>query len=234
MHEKDRQITLSSSTSFFSCDSFCTMCLLCESNRDSISRFTSSTLHSISALPYAVIGRWREGYGHSRWDTPCCGSYIPTDEPPNPASLPALDNLTGQEHRNGLVRVASSRMRRSGAPSQLFGNAVKKPRFMPPGVSTSCLLPESKPLSPKLGLGNALEKVQKSLAAPAQSKTEYDVQFKAAQPAPALSRALARVLSAAESKENEAEREHANTGLAENTEDNRPAASQQHRIDAFT
>uniref|UniRef100_A0A8C9WY92 RAD54 homolog B n=1 Tax=Sander lucioperca TaxID=283035 RepID=A0A8C9WY92_SANLU len=45
-------------------------------------------------------------------------------------------------------------MRRSGAPSQLLGNAVKKPRFMPPGASTSCLVPESKPLSPKLGLGN--------------------------------------------------------------------------------
>ncbi|XP_031155038.1 DNA repair and recombination protein RAD54B [Sander lucioperca] len=114
-------------------------------------------------------------------------------------------------------------MRRSGAPSQLLGNAVKKPRFMPPGASTSCLVPESKPLSPKLGLGNALEKVQKSLAALAPSKTEYDVQPKAAQPAPALSRALARVLSAAESKENEAEREYANTGSDEYTEDNRPA-----------
>lgn len=42
--------TLSSSTSFFSWDSFCTMCLLCESSRDSISRLTSSTLHSISTL----------------------------------------------------------------------------------------------------------------------------------------------------------------------------------------
>ncbi|TDH11805.1 hypothetical protein EPR50_G00064940 [Perca flavescens] len=114
-------------------------------------------------------------------------------------------------------------MRRSGAPSQLSGNAVKKKRFMPPGASSSYLVPESKPLSPKLGLGNALEKVQKSLAAPAPSKTEYDAQPKAAQPAPALSRALARVLSAAESKENEAERKHANTGSDEYTEDNRPA-----------
>uniref|UniRef100_A0A3B5B219 Uncharacterized protein n=1 Tax=Stegastes partitus TaxID=144197 RepID=A0A3B5B219_9TELE len=31
-------------------------------------------------------------------------------------------------------------MRRSGAPSQLLGNAMKKPRFVPPGASTSCLL----------------------------------------------------------------------------------------------
>ncbi|XP_029308244.1 DNA repair and recombination protein RAD54B [Cottoperca gobio] len=112
-------------------------------------------------------------------------------------------------------------MRRSGAPSQLLGNAVKKPRFVSPGASTSCLAAESKPLSPKLGLGNALEKVQRSLAAPAPSKTEYD-----AQPAPALSRALARVLSAAESKENETE--HPNTGSEEYTEDNGPAGVNGH------
>ncbi|XP_054477291.1 DNA repair and recombination protein RAD54B [Anoplopoma fimbria] len=114
-------------------------------------------------------------------------------------------------------------MRRSGAPSQLLGNAVKKPRFVAPGASTSCLVAQSKPFTPKLGLGNALEKVQRSLAAPAQSKTAYDVQPKAAQPAPALSRALARVLSAAESKENEAETEHPSNGSGEHTEDNRPA-----------
>lgn len=53
-------------------------------------------------------------------------------------------------------------MRRSGAPSQLLGNAVKKPRFVPPGASTSCPVAESKPLTPKLGLGNALEKVNHS------------------------------------------------------------------------
>lgn len=53
-------------------------------------------------------------------------------------------------------------MRRSAAPSQLLGNAVKKPRFAPPGASTSCLVAESKPLTPKLGLGNALEKVNHS------------------------------------------------------------------------
>jgi len=53
-------------------------------------------------------------------------------------------------------------MRRSGAPSQLSGNALKKPRFMPPGASTSSLVAESKPLSPKLGLSNALEKVNYS------------------------------------------------------------------------
>uniref|UniRef100_A0A8D3B9S1 RAD54 homolog B n=1 Tax=Scophthalmus maximus TaxID=52904 RepID=A0A8D3B9S1_SCOMX len=44
-------------------------------------------------------------------------------------------------------------MRRSAAPSQLLGNAVKKTRFMPPGASTSCPVTESKPLTPKLGLG---------------------------------------------------------------------------------
>ena len=50
-------------------------------------------------------------------------------------------------------------MRRSGAPSQLSGNAVKKPRFVSPGASPSFLTAEFKHLSPKLGLGNALEKV---------------------------------------------------------------------------
>uniref|UniRef100_A0A3Q3L5I7 RAD54 homolog B n=1 Tax=Labrus bergylta TaxID=56723 RepID=A0A3Q3L5I7_9LABR len=50
-------------------------------------------------------------------------------------------------------------MRRSGAPSQLFGNAMKKPRFVAPGGSTSRPLPQSKPLTPKGGLGNALEKL---------------------------------------------------------------------------
>lgn len=50
-------------------------------------------------------------------------------------------------------------MRRSGAPSQLLGNAMKKPRFVPPGASTLSSLAESKPLSPKPDLYNALEKV---------------------------------------------------------------------------
>uniref|UniRef100_A0A3Q0S1V0 RAD54 homolog B n=1 Tax=Amphilophus citrinellus TaxID=61819 RepID=A0A3Q0S1V0_AMPCI len=50
-------------------------------------------------------------------------------------------------------------MRRSGAPSQLLGNAVKKPRFVPPGASTSFSVAESKPLTPNLGLGNVLDKV---------------------------------------------------------------------------
>lgn len=67
--------------------------------------------------------------------------------------------------------------------------------------------------------------IQRSLAAPAQSKTENDVQPKAVQPAPALSRALARVLSATESKENDAETEHPN--MEEFKEDNRPAGETQ-------
>uniref|UniRef100_G3P371 RAD54 homolog B n=1 Tax=Gasterosteus aculeatus aculeatus TaxID=481459 RepID=G3P371_GASAC len=53
-------------------------------------------------------------------------------------------------------------MRRSGAPSQLSGNAVKKPRFVAPAASTSCLIAGFKPLSPKPRLGNALEKVNYS------------------------------------------------------------------------
>lgn len=50
-------------------------------------------------------------------------------------------------------------MRRSAAPSQLLGNAVKKPRFLPPGASSPSFACEPKHLSPKPGLGNALEKV---------------------------------------------------------------------------
>lgn len=50
-------------------------------------------------------------------------------------------------------------MRRSGAPSQLSGNAMKKPRFLPPASSTFCPLAEPKPLSPKPGLSNTLQKV---------------------------------------------------------------------------
>ncbi len=65
--------------------------------------------------------------------------------------------------------------------------------------------------------------IQRSLAAPAASKSEHEVQLKAAQPAPALLRALTRVLSATDSKENEAEREHPNTGSEEYAHDNRPA-----------
>ncbi|KAG7242029.1 hypothetical protein INR49_024074 [Caranx melampygus] len=118
------------------------------------------------------------------------------------------------------------RMRRSAAPSQLQGNAVKKPRFVPPGASTSYLVPESKPLNAKPGLGNLLDKVQRSLAPPALSKTECDVQPKPARAAPALSRALARVLSATESKENEAETEYPDSGNRDYAEDNRPAEPQ--------
>ncbi|XP_062256148.1 DNA repair and recombination protein RAD54B isoform X1 [Platichthys flesus] len=110
-------------------------------------------------------------------------------------------------------------MRRSAAPSQLFGNAGKKPRFMPPGASTSCPAALSKPLAPKLGLGNALEKVQRSLSAPAPTKSSCDVQPKAAPAAPALSRALALVLSATESKENDNNKTYPDNGCADYTED---------------
>nr|XP_057940628.1 DNA repair and recombination protein RAD54B isoform X2 [Doryrhamphus excisus] len=85
-------------------------------------------------------------------------------------------------------------MRRSGAPSQLLGNAAKKPRFIPPGAS-SCVAVEPKTQSPKLGLVDTLNK--RSLAAPPPSQSECT-----GQAAPALSKALARVLSATESKEN--------------------------------
>lgn len=57
-------------------------------------------------------------------------------------------------------------MRRSGAPSQVFGNMAKKPRFVPPGASLAGppdppvgTLLELEPLAPKLALGNVLNKV---------------------------------------------------------------------------
>ncbi|XP_026173424.1 DNA repair and recombination protein RAD54B [Mastacembelus armatus] len=119
-------------------------------------------------------------------------------------------------------------MRRSAAPSQLLGNAVKKPRFVPPGASSSCLVAESNPLNPKPGLGNVLDKVQRSLAGPTLSKTERAIQAKSAHPDAVLSRALARVLSATESKENENETESPDTGSGDHAEDNRPAGGCSH------
>lgn len=68
--------------------------------------------------------------------------------------------------------------------------------------------------------------VQRSLAAPAKGITEYDVLPKAAPPVPTLSRALALVLSTAESKENEAS-DHPNNGSEEHTENRRPAGTTQ-------
>ncbi|XP_032415090.1 DNA repair and recombination protein RAD54B isoform X1 [Xiphophorus hellerii] len=96
-------------------------------------------------------------------------------------------------------------MRRSGAPSQLLGNAVKKPRFVPPGASASCPVQESKPLAPKFGLGNALDKVQRSLSAAVVNKSTCSVPGQTGQTASGLSKVLARVLTATESKENEDE-----------------------------
>ncbi|XP_065101608.2 DNA repair and recombination protein RAD54B [Paramisgurnus dabryanus] len=87
-------------------------------------------------------------------------------------------------------------MRRSGAPSQLGGNAAKKPRFMPPlsrvESGSSLPLPASTPT-----LGNVLlSKVQMCLSSGDAS---------AVSKAPAGNKALARVLSAlpqGECKEN--------------------------------
>lgn len=61
-----------------------------------------------------------------------------------------------------------------------------------------------------------MAQVQRSLAAPVPSKTEKEVPTIKSQTftaAPALSRALARVLSATESKENEAETRHSDCCL---------------------
>ncbi|XP_061633757.1 DNA repair and recombination protein RAD54B [Phyllopteryx taeniolatus] len=103
-------------------------------------------------------------------------------------------------------------MRRSAAPSQLRGNAAKKPRFVPPGAAASCTGAETKPHFPKPALDNALNKVQRSVAAPPPDKSGYAVR-----PAPALSKALARVLNATESKENVAVTEHPSAAWQELT-----------------
>ncbi|XP_042162770.1 DNA repair and recombination protein RAD54B-like isoform X1 [Oncorhynchus tshawytscha] len=108
-------------------------------------------------------------------------------------------------------------MRRSGAPSQVFGNMAKKPRFVPPGASLAGrpdppvgTLLEPEPLAPKLSPGNVLYKVQRSLSAPAPPLALPVKAFslaKSSPQAPGLSRALARVLGAADSKKNELEPE---------------------------
>lgn len=86
-------------------------------------------------------------------------------------------------------------MRRSGAPSQLLGNPVKKPRFVPPSASNSHVPAHPKPFAPKHSAVNVLDKIQRSLVPDAPSKDVQD--------APPLSKALARVLSATDSKEND-------------------------------
>ena len=65
--------------------------------------------------------------------------------------------------------------------------------------------------------------VQRSLSAPAPSNTRCDVQPKAAPAAPAVSRALALVLSATESKENDDNTEYPDTGRTDYAEDKRTA-----------
>lgn len=67
--------------------------------------------------------------------------------------------------------------------------------------------------------------IKRSLAAPALSNTENELQPRGLPEAPALSRALARVLSTTESKENEAEAQYPNTALGEYAKDNRSAGT---------
>ncbi|XP_061144177.1 DNA repair and recombination protein RAD54B [Syngnathus typhle] len=100
-------------------------------------------------------------------------------------------------------------MRRSAAPSQLRGNAAKKPCFVPPGAASSWTGAEPKTQYPEFGLDNPLNKVQRSLGVPPPNQNAH------VQAAPALSKALSRVLSATESKENVIETEHPNVASQE-------------------
>lgn len=68
-----------------------------------------------------------------------------------------------------------------------------------------------------------LPKVQRTLTVPVLFNTESEVRPKAVQAAPALSRALARVLNATESKENEREEKHSDTDVEENTKSTKPS-----------
>lgn len=66
-------------------------------------------------------------------------------------------------------------------------------------------------------------KVQRTLTVPVLFNTECEIRPRAVQAAPALSRALARVLNATESKENEREEKHSDTDVEENTKSIRPS-----------
>ncbi|KAM9782714.1 DNA repair and recombination protein RAD54B [Neosynchiropus ocellatus] len=99
-------------------------------------------------------------------------------------------------------------MRRSAAPSQLAGNAMKKPRFVPPGVS----------LYPSTESSTALNKVQKSQQKLSLS-CKNNTQQKDSTAAPALSKVLARVLGATESKENVAGIDHPEVVLPQRRND---------------
>ncbi|KAL7835692.1 hypothetical protein SRHO_G00280390 [Serrasalmus rhombeus] len=93
----------------------------------------------------------------------------------------------------------TDRMRRSAAPSQLQGNAAKRPRFVPPGPSQTGML------------GNGLSKHHQSgraeehLPSSEIQKCESTVEAPAVPKVSGVCKALARVLSAVpqgESKEN--------------------------------
>ncbi|KAJ8290982.1 hypothetical protein GJAV_G00019930 [Gymnothorax javanicus] len=78
-------------------------------------------------------------------------------------------------------------MRRSGAPSQLYGNMAKRPRFVPPGATQTSMDPRPEPAA----------KPPHLLACNLVNKEKHDT--------PLLSNALAKILSAVpsgESKEN--------------------------------
>lgn len=70
-----------------------------------------------------------------------------------------------------------------------------------------------------------MPKVQRTLTVPVLFNTECEVRPKAVQApaAPALSRALARVLNATESKENERKKEHSDTEVEESTKGTKPS-----------
>lgn len=76
-------------------------------------------------------------------------------------------------------------------------------------------------------------KVQRTLAVPVLLNTECEVRSKDAQAGPALSRALARVLNATESKENERDEEHSDTDMEESAKSTKPSGKTQILLKVF-
>ncbi|XP_053743425.1 DNA repair and recombination protein RAD54B isoform X1 [Synchiropus splendidus] len=101
-------------------------------------------------------------------------------------------------------------MRRSAAPSQLTGNAWKKPRFVPPGARSCPSTESSIPVKPEPR--TAPTKVQNSQPALSLSCKD-NIQHKGSTTVPAMSKVLARVLGATERKESVAVIDHPEVDL---------------------
>lgn len=76
-------------------------------------------------------------------------------------------------------------------------------------------------------------KVQRTLTVPVLCNTECEVRPKAVQAAPALSTALARVLNATESKENNRDEQDSDTDVEESAKGTKPSGKTQILLKVF-